>query len=176
MKKLNYINLFLIIIGAVSTGFFYNSLSPKGIPLLAEKVVFEEASIDDILAQNNPGEAEFNNSAARNIDLASAYKIYEDSMAVFIDGRDEWEFSDGRIKGAINIPEYSFEDNLDAYNKLDKNRNYVIYCGGEDCDISTRLAQKLNELGFNNLYVFPGGWEEWLNGNFPVESGENNGE
>lgn len=159
----------LVFIASFLLGLTYNFISPKGIPLIAEEINLKTAGIEQLISKSPKTETIEEVEFASIVDLATAYGIYEKELAVFVDGRDNWDFAEGRIKGAINIPEYNFDDHLKKYSAMDKSLNYVIYCGGEDCDISTRLAKKLSELGFKNLYIFPGGWDEWTAANFPVE-------
>lgn len=165
MNKHLFLNIFFIVIGSMVLGFTYNTLSPDGIPFFAKETVFEQTSLDEFITSGSDKDQ----NVAKEVDLKTAFEIHQKNLAVFIDGRDEWEFGAGRIAGAVNMPDYNFEDYIDKYNVMDKRLNYVVYCGGEDCDISIRLAKKLNEIGFTNVYVFPGGWDQWYAANFPVE-------
>jgi len=45
----------------------------------------------------------------------------------------------------------------------------IVYCGGEECDASTKLAEQLRQSGYANVRVFFGGWNEWVRAGYPVE-------
>ena len=53
---------------------------------------------------------------------------------------------------------------------LPKEEIYVIYCEGDDCDVSKRLAAELMKLGFTKVYVFLGGIYEWIDAGYPTEA------
>ena len=53
---------------------------------------------------------------------------------------------------------------------LSKEKPMVIYCGGTDCDLSILLGNLLFEQGYKQVYVFFGGWFDWLSANYPVEN------
>jgi len=69
-----------------------------------------------------------------------------------IDIRDNYNYSQGHIKGAINIPYYSLLSNYSMY--LKKNKQYYLYCnyGHQSKEISNRL----NLFGYNTFYVKEG--------------------
>ncbi|MCF8239971.1 MAG: rhodanese-like domain-containing protein [Melioribacteraceae bacterium] len=113
------------------------------------------------------------NAKVKLIDIELAFKLYESNEALFIDARDENEFEFFHIKGAVSIPEYSFEGQDDILNKLDKSKLYVVYCDGADCGTSIRLAEKLINYKFDRLLVFEGGIDEWESAGYPIEFGDN---
>mgnify|MGYP003626742147 CR=1 FL=1 len=38
----------------------------------------------------------------------------------------------------------------------------VVYCANFDCPASTDAARKLDEAGFNNVYDYEGGTQDWM--------------
>lgn len=102
------------------------------------------------------------------IRLAKAVQLFNLGV-LFIDARDKWDFADGHIESAINIPEYDFENYTDKVSELDKGKTYVLYCGGDDCDVSQRLSKKMAPFGFKELLVYVGGWDEWQQAGMPVD-------
>ena len=87
--------------------------------------------------------------------------------AVFVDARDPAEFECGTIPGSINIPfEYMPEDNLPAYidsalGGIAKDHQLIIFCSGEECDLSLHLGRNLQLMGYSRVAVFFGGSREW---------------
>ncbi len=106
------------------------------------------------------------------IKLTQALKLYNSGMAHFIDSRDKWDFAEGHIKGAINIPEYSFDKSNPILKSIPKNKTIITYCGGDDCEMSEKLAEYFYELGYRNVFIFFGGWNEWQAANYPTGTGE----
>ena len=60
---------------------------------------------------------------------------------------------------APNFQEY-FVKNLKELKQKNPTRNLVFYCL-ENCWMSWNAAKKALELGYNNIYWFPGGTNEW---------------
>lgn len=117
---------------------------------------------------NDAGEAK----SAAAITLKQALRLYSTRNTVFIDARDKWDYADGHIKGAINIPGYNIENNLSKIHGLDKKRIYVTYCSESDCHLSQKLAEELRRLGFSKVYYFKEGYEAWNRAGHPTESTE----
>lgn len=103
------------------------------------------------------------------ITLEQAYVLFNKGL-VFIDARDEADYLAGHIANSINIPFDDFENHKLKLDKLSKEEPLVIYCAGTDCDLSILLGNKLFELGYNQVFVFFGGWLDWINANYPIEN------
>jgi len=103
------------------------------------------------------------------INLEQTYNLFSKDSVVFIDARDKWDFAEGHIPGALNIPYYNFDKNDENLKTLPKDRTVVLYCGGNDCDASLSLAKELQKLKYLVLYVFSGGWGEWEKAGFAIE-------
>jgi rhodanese-related sulfurtransferase len=102
------------------------------------------------------------------INLEQSYKLFTMGF-VFIDARVEEEYKTGHIKKAINVSLYDFDKYKNALSKVPKSETIICYCGGSDCDLSTQLANKLFSLGYRNIYIFIGGWEQWKTAGYPIE-------
>lgn len=168
MKKLILKRILKIVGISVFIGILYNSFGSKGLPLIREKTELQTASdslLSGLVKNNSEG-------TILNIAIDQAYSLHLNKTAIFIDARDQWDFAEGHILDAINVPEFSFELDNQFVGSLDKEYLYVIYCGSDDCEISERLAQKLQKIGFTKLAVFKAGWETWLNAGYDVELGE----
>ncbi len=67
------------------------------------------------------------------------------------------------------------EQTKTAYLKLlgpDKDRLLVIYCGFTKCGRSHNGALWAKQLGYTNVYRYPGGIKAWAQADYPVEKGE----
>ncbi len=80
-----------------------------------------------------------------------------------VDVRDQEEYNEGHIPGAINIPVVTFASQSEV---LDKKKKIIVYCnsGGR----SYNAYRKLMKLGYKdvNQAIFA----DWKEQNFPVES------
>lgn len=112
-----------------------------------------------------PPAAEAGDPPFIGVDLAEMeFSNYD---VAFIDARDPGEFLCGTIPGSINIPfDYLPEHNFEAYidsalGGLPKDYHLIIFCSGEECDLSLYLGRNLQQIGYSNLSIFFGGWREW---------------
>lgn len=82
-----------------------------------------------------------------------------DDNAFILDVRTEDEIVDGYIPNATNIDIYLGEEFLAEIEKLDKTKNYYVYCrsgnrSGQACAI-------MNSIGIENTYNLEGGFMNW---------------
>jgi len=103
------------------------------------------------------------------ITLEQAYTLFNKGVK-FVDARDEADYLAGHITYSINIPFDDFDNHKQKLEFLSKEKPMVIYCGGTDCDLSILLGNLLFEQGYKQVYVFFGGWFDWLSANYPVEN------
>ncbi len=177
MKKIfNQVHLstvLLIIFSAVISGMLYNSFSENSIEFIRheENLVFASDSLINSLLDSD-ADLSFK---PQYISLNQAKFFFDSQKAFFVDARDEWDFTENHIPGALNIPEYEYEPGMPRLQKLNKERLYIIYCG-EECDLSRRLAIYMASEGFKHLFVIEGGWTEWTLSGYPTEKGGENAE
>lgn len=82
-----------------------------------------------------------------------------DENAIILDVRTKDECDDGIIPNAINIDIHMGQDFINAIEKLDKNKNYYVYC--RSGMRSAKACEIMNQLGFENAYNLAGGIIEW---------------
>ncbi len=82
-----------------------------------------------------------------------------------IDCRTPDEFAQGHLKGAVLINYYD-KDFLIQMSKLDKNKDLYIYC--RSGNRSGKAAQKMEDLGFTNVFDLQGGINNWKNNNLEI--------
>jgi len=107
-------------------------------------------------------------SAPKAIKLEQAYSLFNKGV-LFIDARDEADYLAGHISNAINIPFDDFDNHKQKLDSISKNKPVVIYCAGTECDLSILLGNLLFEQGYKQVYIFFGGWNEWLDADYPVK-------
>ena len=77
---------------------------------------------------------------------------------VVVDVRTEDRFMKGHIPGAINIPLPSLR--VDDPRLLDSTA-IVVYAGTWRDNLSAAAAKRLLTLGYDDVYDFRAGWEQW---------------
>lgn len=92
--------------------------------------------------------------------------------AIVIDARSAGEYEEGHIPSAILVDYYEMGRYLDdVLQRLSPEQEITLYCAGPDCEDSELLARELYTMGYTNLLVFKGGYEEWIAAELPVETG-----
>lgn len=104
------------------------------------------------------------------IKIDKAYQLYKQGVK-FIDARMPEEYAEGHIKGAINIPFDGDESYRNILKSFNKDEILVTYCSGTECDLSILLGDELFEKGFKRVYIFFGGWNDWVERNYPISKG-----
>ncbi len=116
--------------------------------------------------------AEEDGHGPKALDLAQALELFEQGTALFVDARMPDEFAAGHVPGALNLPYDELESHLDVLNYLPEDGLVVTYCDGSECALSLELADELTAMGFGQVRVFFGGWEQWVEAGQPTEEGE----
>jgi len=143
-------------------GVVFNTLRDNGIPWISKPItkVVDTKDIEDNL----------NEPSIREIGLELAKHLQSNGI-LFVDARAEEYLEDGYIPGAIaNDDADRLSDQVETLIGFDQ--AFVIYCSDDDCGSSEDLAYELQELGFNHILVFKGGWKSWLEAGLEVEHRE----
>lgn len=85
--------------------------------------------------------------------------IRSDEQAVILDVRTPEEVAEGFIPGAIAIDFYLGQGFLDELDKLDRSKNYYLYC--RSGNRSGQACAVMQSIGFTNTFNLPGGFQEW---------------
>ena len=140
---------------SIVVGVLFNFLQPAGIPIISKQIngFSDSFQIDEFVIES--------------IDLEIAKKFFYDNV-LFIDARNDIFFSEGHITGAISpIPHDEMVDNI--FKDYGFNEPFVVYCDDAECGLSEDLAYQLQAEGFSKIYVFSGGWNQWLTAKLPIE-------
>lgn len=85
--------------------------------------------------------------------------ISQDDQAVILDVRTEEEVEDGYIPNMLNIDIRKGQGFLDEVEKLDKSKNYYVYC--RSGARSAQACTLMNQMGFETTYNLIGGFMNW---------------
>ena len=159
---------FTLLIITLILGMGVNLVSPNKIPYIG---TYRELSSGD--GPIIPPTAEEGDPPFIAIDVAEME--YSMGKTIFVDARDEIEFNCGTIPGSVNIQfDYLPEENTDRYidsllNFVSKDTPIIVFCSGEECDLSLHLARNMQYYGYTNLSIFFGGAREWENFNLELQ-------
>ncbi len=143
--------LCIVLLGIVA-GFAGNQISPRGLPLIAPP---RQARKADIF-----------------ITLDQAMQLWRGGAALFLDAREPADYAAGHIGNALNLPALSFSEHFGEVSPLlTPNSELVLYCDGEECDLSHRLAESLRQMGCTNSHILSNGWTSWRRAGLPATSG-----
>lgn len=170
--KRNFSSIFLKAVGIIIFAFIlalsYNSFSGRGISLKgtwSNKILSDSLIVPYSYQKGDP----------QAITLSEAMMEFQSSNTIFLDARLEFDYRQGHIKGAVNLPYEEFDEFYPKVApKIAKDKIIVAYCDGTECESSLLLARVLREEGYQHLKVFFGGWSEWEKAGLPIEKGEDN--
>lgn len=157
-----------IMVVATLLGIVVNAVRPNGVALIqsgapvstAQHVAHSDSMAADTTATLAEGA----------ISLAEMKRLFDEGSVVILDARDASEYEQGHIPGAINIPYDRIPEYFDVLNsQVPMDAHVVCYCRSLTCDFSDQLATELKIIGYTNVSVFSGGWEQWTTAGYPVE-------
>lgn len=160
----------LLLVISIILGLGVNLVSPNSIPYIGK---YRELSNGN--GPIVPPSAEAGDPPFIAIDVAEMEHGW--GKAIFVDARDPEEFICSTIPGSINIPfDYLPDENIGAYidsmlNFPAKDKPIIVFCSGEECDLSLHMARNMQAFGYTNVSIFFGGSREWENFDLPMTRG-----
>ena len=88
---------------------------------------------------------------------------------VLIDVREDHEWVDGRLPGAMHLGRGIIERDLESY-VAERSTPIVCYCGGGYR--SVLVCDSLQRMGYTNVVSLAGGYRGWQDAGLPVEKDE----
>lgn len=159
--------LVVVLVGlfAIPLGLLINALRSQPLPIIA-------LAPDVVLARSVGGVSDGTMPQPGTVTLEDVMTASEAGDAVVVDARESAFYELGHIPGAVNLPRAGFRESYPAFREgraLDQ--RVIVYCAESACEDSTVVARALQRLGFTQVVVFPGGWEEWEAASMPTEAG-----
>jgi molybdopterin/thiamine biosynthesis adenylyltransferase/rhodanese-related sulfurtransferase len=106
-----------------------------------------------------------------DIDEVSSLEVHgridEVERPLLLDVREQDEWQEGHLPGAIHVPRGNLESRVEALIP-DKSREIVIYCAAGSR--SAFAAKSLSELGYDNVASMAGGFVDWKRNGFDVQT------
>jgi len=177
LKTTVYRTIILVLIAVVG-GVAFNQFSPQGLKLITP---FRQVNIGDqhlkipiFLSRKLFNQLSLNSMPHQPLELHlnEAYGHFRNRSALFIDARTSAEYKAGHIPQAVSFPLESFDYQTPTLVDFPVNQMIITYCEGVSCSESIDLAVHLNEIGFTNVCIYIGGWDEWQAAGYPVTEGD----
>jgi rhodanese-related sulfurtransferase len=137
-----------------ATGLLFNYFNKEGLTIIS---LSDEQEVPT-------GEVKFYQPVV--VDTEDAYLLFQNTVH-FLDVRSPLEYKQGHIPNSINLP-YDYLDDLEhVLSEYPKDTPFVLY-GNSNSDIPNIAAQEMFHKDFNRIYIYPEGYDEWVNTNYPV--------
>lgn len=93
---------------------------------------------------------------------ASRLRDIEDKV-IIIDTRLRRDFLKAHIPGAVSVPiDGSEQERGKALAGVPKDQQIIVYCQSRTCPYAHQMAKRLLQMGYTNLWILRGGWNEWM--------------
>ncbi len=89
------------------------------------------------------------------------------AKALLIDARPNPKYLAGTIPSSINIPDTQIDKFIGQLDKVAKDKEIIVFCGGWDCEKSPIVAGHLKSKGFTNVKLYQAGEPEWVSKSYP---------
>ncbi len=102
------------------------------------------------------------NELKGNVTFETVKKYLKDPRVIIIDAREPELYEISKIGNAINI--YPYQEQMEYFKALrnvPEGKTIIVYCEGGNCDLSHLVANDLMNLGYENVLLYLGGFEEW---------------
>lgn len=129
--------------------------------ILATSFSFAQSSIPKVLEKLN----------SKSVPYITVEQLHSKGNYILLDAREKKEFNVSHIKNAINVGFDTFDSKKVTQQIQNKNAPIVVYCSiGVR---SEKIGEKLQKLGYKNVYNLYGGIFEWKNGDGKVVNNHN---
>lgn len=157
----------LILLGlSAGLAFGVNAISPSGIALFGQwdksAGVLMAGSVheDEVHAQeiNNP---------------LKVRRMIQEGKTVVLDVRRSDIFAQGHLPGALSFPLHAFDGIVGQLrDTVAKDDPVLVYCSGVACVDSHDFAARMIRMGYAQVMVYAGGFTEWQEMEFEVETND----
>ena len=164
MKELRNLYSQITYIVFLSTGvsIVFNQLRSNPLAYVKQKV--------EVISNLENLQTESSEPTITGIDIKIAKELF-DKNVLFIDARAEEFYNDGHIPNAICSDDFdSLVEQLEK--KIEIDEQFVVYCSDSDCGSSEDLSYEFQSIGFSNILLFKGGWQEWVDADYPQVQNE----
>jgi rhodanese-related sulfurtransferase len=141
--------------------------------LLAGIAYMIRPALRPLVATLQPGPAQsdaISGAGVPFISLADARLEFSKGEALFADARSLKAYQAGHIQGAMNLDPHAFDSwSGTFFSQFPEQTRIITYCDGALCPLSTELAEKLIQMGYEKVFVLKDGWSRWRAAQLPTE-------
>lgn len=98
-----------------------------------------------------------------NINAQQLEQIRNRDDVVVLDVREDWEYAEGHIPGAVLVPLGQIPDRI---NEIPTDKTVVAVC--RSGNRSNQATQFLRQQGFDNIHNMTGGMNSWVQSGYDV--------
>jgi rhodanese-related sulfurtransferase len=166
----DFVGVVMVALGSLAVGLVINRFSSRPLPIVYQTPEQRfDAELTTLVTT-----APFKIAPAATVGLPEFRSAVETKNALILDARPSVFFEQGHVPGALNLARDDFARDyrhLAPVLQPATDKPTIVYCSGGDCHDSRLVANALLSLGFSNVRVFTGGWEEWSKAGLPVSKG-----
>ena len=100
------------------------------------------------------------------LDATHARELIDEREPLIVDVREQEEWDEGHIPGAVHIPRGHLESRIERA-APNPSRQVLVYCSAGNR--SAFAAKTLGDLGYEDVVSLAGGFNDWKRSGFPVE-------
>ncbi len=152
---------------------------------LEERVACESSSdfsvkSEEAYVQASASEAAVHNDfCLQSVSLHEAAELFEDpsdsrSVCLFVDARDDDDFAEGHIPGAVRADRHQFDRYVEEILvSADLAGTIVIYSKDGEWGEGRPMCCNLEEYGIphESIFLLDGGWQAWVDNDMPIQAG-----
>jgi molybdopterin/thiamine biosynthesis adenylyltransferase/rhodanese-related sulfurtransferase len=105
-------------------------------------------------------------SEISEVDATEARELIGSQEPIVVDVREQDEWDEGHIAGAVHIPRGHLESRIERV-APDRSHRVLVYCSAGNR--SAFAAKSLAELGYEDVVSLAGGFTDWKRNGFPVQ-------
>ena len=154
MKTL-FLRMAAVALGALVVGIIVNAYHPRGIRWEILKLSLPWTSDD----------------GWSHVSADSAFSMFLGGDATFIDVRSRDDYRLDHIQGALSLPFFEDFTRPELLERLDAQGTIILYDLERNASAPRLIARYLARKEFVSVHVIRGGYIEWLDMTFPVETG-----
>lgn len=105
----------------------------------------------------------------QSIDREELRSMMHEQDVTVVEVLGENAYKEFHIPGAINVPlDEDFDSQIGAA-VPDKHEPVAVYCMDSDCDASPKAAARMEELGYEKVFDYEAGKQDWKQAGLPIE-------
>ena len=159
---------------AVVGGFLINHVRPDGLPLMYKSHTDQLDEVVRGVSTGTPSAYALLRDKWQfpRLSLQEFNRLAGSTDVLIVDARPKSFYRLGHIPKAISVARNDFKH---AYAVMESSGlsttklRLLVYCTGNECEDSHLVAAAFRALGNQNVAIFEGGYNAWINAGLPVE-------